>query len=388
MLWRLVALGLVVTACSSSGSQRAGPRPLGTTTSTGPTTTTSTATPAGAPGDCPRLEPVPTYDRVEALTSIQMVSDRPGWAVGSGVIIHTDDGRSWTEQYRGPEEFIFVNAVDATHAWAVGTHELFGTSDGGRTWNRLASAPEGLTVVHFAGPNLGWGVAGDKLFHTTDGGQNWQPLETPCGAQEVCFTGPDDGWIAAGDRIWRSTDAGATWAAALDVPAPPRGSGGLPVKDLQCARPGVVWAYFAGTDGVSNHRPYVAFRGSASGEWTPVMKENYTGSADVEAPQGGSYPGPFSSLGPHEAVFITYTPPVDVPVGVVLASQGGRKLGPGHDVPGLDGAYSTSFRSPQVGWVVGPTPDYYAGVSLILATTDGGRTWEEQYRSARPRPRP
>ena len=387
MLRRFVLLGLVLTACTGRSGSEDTSRPVSTSTSTStaPTTTTSTAMTVKGPGNCPELEPAESADRDGSALSIQMVSDQQGWAVGNGTILHTDDGRHWIQQHRGPEQFVSVNAVDAAHAWAVGTHELLGTTDGGRTWSRLGSPAAGLLVVHFAGPDLGWGVGAKQLFRSTDGGRTWEPLATPCGAEAVCFTAHDDGWVGAGDRIWRSTDGGATWSAALDVPGARGFSMGLPVHDLQCARPGAVWAYFTPqhTNGALGHSAYVAYQGSATGGWTPVMKENYVGSADVEAPNGGSYPGPFSSLGPSEAVFITYTPPVEVPVGMVIASEAGRKLSQERPVPGLNEAYSASFRSRHLGWVVGRSKleDGNTGASVILATRDGGRTWEEQYRA-------
>ena len=48
-------------------------------------------------------------------------------------------------------------------------------------------------------------------------------------------------------------------------------------------------------------------------------------------------------------------------------------------------ATSISFLSPEVGWVLGAKAGSSA-VDAILATTDGGQTWQEQYTYAVPPP--
>jgi len=149
------------------------------------------------------------------------------------------------------------------------------------------------------------------------------------------------------------------------------------VDQLQCARPGVVWAYFTGEEAGTSNTPYIAYRGTVDGQWTPVMKEPVTGPPNFDVPAGGSHPAPMSAVGPDSAVYVTSTPLATPPVGLRIAINGGRSLSAPQPIPGLFGATSASFLSPETGWVLGakvgsPTVD------AILATTDGGRTWHEQ----------
>jgi hypothetical protein len=91
--------------------------------------------------------------------------------------------------------------------------------------------------------------------------------------------------------------------------------------------------------------------------WNTVMVEHFTNVDDIPGPPGpGSYPGPFSALGPSEAVFVGFTPPIDEPTSTVLATSGGRRLGPERSVTvkGFLPA-GTSYVTTQQGWIVGST---------------------------------
>ena len=306
-----------------------------------------------------------------------MVGAQKGFAVGKGLILVTDDGRTWTPRYSGGATFVSIDAVDAAHAWAVGDKALYGTVDGGKHWTGLGS-PENavLHAVHFVDEHFGWGVGGGRLFRSGDSGRTWGELRPPCGAEAVCFTGQDDGWVAAGNRIAHSTTGGDSWTTVLTVPGQEDVNGWYP-QSLQCTRPGVVWALFTGGNAATSHSPYVVYRGTATGQWTAVAKEAMTGPREVRAPSLGTSPAPISALGPDSAVLLTYTGPLDVPVGLEVADEAGHRLGPRRDIPGLVSPTAASFVSPDVGWVVGTK--MAAEADAILVTTDGGRTWQEQF---------
>src|SRR5205807_3917397 len=133
---------------------------------------------------------------------------------------------------------------------------------------------------------------------------------------------------------------------------------------LQCTKGGVVWATFGGDNAAASHSPFVAYRGTADGQWTAVMREPMTAAA-IKAPAGGSYPGPISALGPDSAAFVTFTPPADPnPVGLVIATDNGRHLGPQKPIPGLSSPAAAAFLSAQAGWVIGGKLN---GPDVILA---------------------
>jgi hypothetical protein len=367
----IAALALFTAACTTGGPAEQA--------DFDPEAEASRPAATATPEPCPARRPATATRKIRPLTHVQMVSDVLGYAVGDGVIAATADGQHWVEQYRGPEELIQVNAADGDHVWAVGRLELLGTVDGGRHWVHL-SQPDGaiLRRVQFATPLWGWGEGDGQLFRTANGGRSWERLDTPCGAEAACTDG-ESGWVASGQRVDRTADGGDSWLKSFQLPDP-GAPNRLYVKELQCARPGAVWASFTGAEVADGRRPYVVFRGSTAGDWTAVVEEAVTGPEGVDAPPAGSYAPRLSALGPDQAMLLTYTPPRNPPAAVVLATDAGSRLDGGErPVTGMGSRAAASFRSPQLGWVVGRSagdPD----IGVILATADGGHTWQEQYR--------
>ena len=372
---RLVALTILAGACTATGKSP------GTTAR--PDTEASTAIVVnGGPGTpCPpRRPPVVSEEHVDLapLTDVHVVSQRHAFAVGDGVIVATTDGRAWLEQHRSSEEFVDVHAVDPDHAWAVGRDVFLGTGDGGRHWSHL-NQPAGtvLRTVHFVSPTSGWGVGDGKLFRTADGGRRWTELETPCGAEAACLSGPEEGWLAAGARVDRTADGGKSWALAFQLPSP-ASSRSFYVEELHCAGPGVVWASFVGAQTSPSFQPYVVYRGSATHGWTAVAEEAVSGPDAVDAPPAGSRAPRLSPVIGDEALVLTVTPEKDRPVALGRATAGGRLTDETWPVSGIADAPAVSFVSPEIGWVVGTTGSG-GEAGRIVATQDGGRTWQEQY---------
>ena len=375
----LLVVGLVLGAACSSGSKGKSAGGITSTTTTAPATTTSTAAPAG----CPKLRPPAEPAAPANLADIQMVNPTKGFAVGKGAILGTDDGHTWTPRYTGGAAFLSVDAVDPVHAWAVGDRALYGTVDGGKHWVGVGSPDDGtvLRQVHFIDEHFGWGVGRNgKLYRSGDDGHTWGDLDPPCGAEQVCFSAQEDGWVAAGNRIARSTNGGDTWTAAFAAPGDTEVNGWHP-QALQCARGGVVWALFTGNNAAAGHAPYAVYRGTADGQWKLVAKETMTGQALPAAPALGGYPAPISVLSADAAVLMTFTGPVDPPVGLKVATDAGRTLGPQHDIAGLASPLAASFTAATTGWVLGTKqpPPGGGAPDVVLATTDGGATWQEQF---------
>ena len=376
----LIAAGLVLAAACGSGSkhQSAGGA-AATTTTTAPATTSSTAAPAG----CPKLRPASEPAAPANLADVQMVSPTKGFAVGKGIILGTDDGHTWTPRYSSAAAFLSVDAVDDLHAWAVGDRALYGTVDGGKKWVGVGSPDDGtvLRQVHFVDEHFGWGVGRNgKLYRSGDGGHTWGDLSPPCSAERVCFTAQEDGWVAAGNRIARSTNGGDSWTPVFAAPGDTEVNGWHP-QALQCAKSGVVWALFTGDNAAMSHAPYALYRGTADGQWKLVAKEAMTGQALPAAPAPGAYPAPISALSADAAVLLTWTAPVDPPVGLKVATDAGRTLGPMQNIPGLASPLAASFTSATTGWVLGTKqpPPGGGAPDVILATADGGATWQEQF---------
>jgi photosystem II stability/assembly factor-like uncharacterized protein len=375
-------LSLTLAAGCSSGGNGKSAGAVSTTASTAPATTSSTAAPAG----CPKARPAADSSAPANLADIQMVGGQKGFAVGKGTILVSDDGHTWAPRYTGGAVFSAVDAVDAMHAWAVGDRALYGTTDGGKTWKGRGNPDDGtvLRQVHFIDEHFGWAAGRNgKLYRSGDGGSTWGELTPPCGADAVCFSAQDDGWVAVGNRVARSTTGGDSWTAVFAVPDGASPATWYPLA-LQCSKGGVVWALFSRGDAAAGHSPYAVYRGTGSGEWTLVAKEGMTAPDLPDAPALGSYPAPISVLDPSSAALLTFTGPADPPVGLRLATDGGRSLGPERKIPALSSPSAASFVSAAAGWVVGTKKDP-PSTDAILVTADGGQTWQEQF--ARPAPK-
>ena len=374
----VLVAGLLLSASCSSGSGGKSGGAVSTTASTAPATTSSTAAPTG----CPQLRPATEFTPPSNMADIQMVNGQKGFAVGKGTILVTDDGRTWTPRYTGAAIFSAVDAVSAMQAWAVGDRTLYGTSDGGKTWKGRGNPDDGtvLRQVHFIDEHFGWGVGRGKLYRSGDGGATWGELMPPCGVEAVCFTAQDDGWLAVGNRVYRSTSGGDSWTAVFSVPGQASTATWHP-QALQCSRGGVVWALFSRADAAAGHVPYALYRGTA-GQWTLVAKEGMTAPDLPDAPALGGYPAPISVIDAANAALLTFTGPADPPVGFRLWEAGRGGLGPEQKIPGLSSPTAASFLS-QAAFVLGTKTGGQSDV--ILATTDGGHTWQEQF--SRPAPK-
>ncbi len=394
----VVGAALLLAACGSAGPA-ASPGPSAATTAGTATTCLQRSSPPPPPASGPGPQ-------VPALATVQFVSPRQGWVAGRGRILATADaGATWTPQYEGPAQLTLVDFVDARTGWAVALDGLLGTTDGGGCWRRLGEPAQPLVAVHFVDPRRGWGVAGSaavranglpnavalgdgvpvqpaggRLVATDDGGQSWRDVATtPPDVQSVCFSDPGHGWLGAGGRLYRSIDGGAGWQLVPGLPSPGGGSG---VVSLQCAAPDSAWLLDLSLQGAAGNSPYAAFAAAAGHPPVELFEDMFGGGASRPIP--GSAPGPFSVLSGTAAAFLGQTgalPPN--PVGFEEAAVAGTTVsitGVAR-VPGIDRAWGAGFTSPSTGWVVADTGGQ-AGQSVILATTDAGRTWTREYSTA------
>jgi photosystem II stability/assembly factor-like uncharacterized protein len=341
---------------------------------------------------------------VPSLASVEFVSPKQGWVVGTGHILATaNGGGAWQSQYSGPTEFFQVDFVDTAHGWAVGTNGLMTTSNGGLTWAGLAEPCGLIDSVHFVSPTVGYAIAGGSqvrldggvpvpttggsLLTTTNGGRTWQRMSgAPAQDQAVCFANASDGFLGTPGKIWRSTNGGQTWTLSFAEPAKssslPKQPGDTPA--LQCAGPDAAWVDFLGFGAEMSNSPYIAYATQDGVHWRVLFEEGYTESAvypQVHAPDGpGSYPGPLSAISPDMADFLGWNPaqnlgtvPMDTVTGTSLTKHG--------DISGMTQAYGAAFVSASQGWVVGTdqTSAGQNGPGVIETTADGGATWHQQY---------
>lgn len=120
-------------------------------------------------------------------------------------------------QQQNIHDLFSVTFPSETQGWACGR---FGTilhgTEGGSKWTvQKSGTRRTLTQIHFVDIHKGWAV-GDKgtILHTADGGQNWVKQESPVDLflMGVHFVDAEKGW-AVGERttILHTADGGKTW---------------------------------------------------------------------------------------------------------------------------------------------------------------------------------
>lgn len=300
------------------------------------------------------------------LSAICFVDHKLGWAVGDrGVIWHTSDGgTTWLQQSSGVRcRLGAVQFLDNRHGWAVGGESLpyadatrgvvLRTRDGGASWTRIqnASLPL-LTGVKFFDANSGiaFGVGSTArpagVYVTHDGGASWQPLP-----------GDDAGQWLAGDFL--DPEAGAVAGTAGQY--------------ATLARRRVVRSPLATPSLRSFHamRLTAPVGGWAVGDGGLVMTTGDLGrswqSPPGDLPNGASDHFDIHALAVHESnVWIAGSPGTRV----FHSPDHGRTwqaFATNHFAP----LRALAFVDATHGWAVGD-------LGSILATNDGGRTWQVQ----------
>jgi photosystem II stability/assembly factor-like uncharacterized protein len=365
----------------------------------------------------------PTPASRATLDVVTFANAQHGWAAGKDVILGTDDGGShWTVQYSGSLDITQLNATGPDDAWAVAASRLLGTSNGGAHWTTLGEpAGAALQSVDFVSVTVGFGVTSAGLVQTSDGGQTWRALPPiapsepstkggtsvvsasgltspePYLVTSVCFSDPQNGWAAlnpsrmregAVGEVARTTNGGRTWLVSF---APHSASGvSDTVEQLGCSGD-AAWVELAEGAGMSG-QPYSVFRTSDGGvTWTPVLTVAPAGAGPGPGPiksaaQGpDSSPGPLAVVGPDEAYFFGVCDACGDGAGTLQpasTTDGGSSW---TTDPVVAGAHvdSTAGGSPAAAFVPGGRGWLVAAItgtqSAIFATSDGGRTWAEQY---------
>ncbi len=363
----------VLAAGGCSGKSKTLPPATTTTTASSATTTTIVHAAGGCPSDVARERELGLGNRTAA---IQMVSAQRGFAVVARTVVRTVDGQHWSLLHRFTEDLAFVNAVDAMHVWAVGTHSLLASTDGGGHW-MVIPTPTPFRMVHFVNAALGWAVADGSLLQSVDGGQTWQHAPAPCPVDRVCFADSRHGWIASRTSAYVTADGGTHWSRRLDL-GDPNFANGIAV-DVQCTPTNAAWILFDSNNRAAGSDGYAGYRCPTTGACRVVV-QNVLANAPADTSGPGSTPGPFSVIDEHAAAFVGYTGPLENPTSIMVVGDDGRERGLVHRV--VDGPpqqatpQSVSFVSRDRGWLV---DGGFSTGAHILGTTDGGRTWTVQY---------
>jgi hypothetical protein len=231
---------------------------------------------------------------------------------------------------------------------------VLSSTDGGARWTVVdRDAP--VTDVTFSSPTVGWGLGADGggLYRTTDGGVSWEPVTLPrppgsgTGASGSwssltlpVFTGRDGVLLAvpsAGDAVTESTtDGGRTWLSQMTpfVAEPARPQPASPAAGSACA----------GCIGPGDE-PFAVL---SRAEWRYWAGGRLYTTADAGRSWGSVQPNlSFASLG--------------TTLGRVGVDDGSSD--------------PLQYSSPLAGWALASTNAPDGQQSVLLATTDGDRSF-------------
>ncbi|MCL2118686.1 MAG: hypothetical protein FWH27_09710 [Planctomycetaceae bacterium] len=320
------------------------------------------------------------------LNDICFVTPSIGWAVGDcGVIWHTQNGgQNWQLQESGTDSPLFaIDFIDPRNGFAVGgttepySHRGCGvvlrTSDGGQRWERIATfAFPILYCLRIDAPGRLW-VAGSAseqcptgILQTTDNGQTWQVQP---GAK-------NEGWGSlgfldgnGGSKIGAGVGLDGAIQVVRDKPSlsrtPPLGLRRANAIDVFTPRP------------VSTQNPGVPqqaispYTGWLAGDGGVIMCTRNTGMTWEVPP--GFLPVDRPDLFDFQTVFARDT-------NIWVAGNPGTVIFYSNDCGAnwhsARSGISTPIRkirfiTPQCGFAVGD-------LGTILATGDGGRSWQVQ----------
>ncbi|GAC1480267.1 MAG: hypothetical protein PVSMB9_04770 [Candidatus Dormibacteria bacterium] len=384
-----VVAAILLSAC---GSAPTATKPTAAATETPSASVSASDQPSASAGplETPSATATPTTGDpgyMPTLASIQMVTPRIGWAVGSHNIYATIDGTHWAIQFQSTNDYAGVDFISTTVGWVVGLHELLGTVDGGRSWHQLGEADRPIRSVHFINATQGWGISGGTdvqpyhgrlvpatagtLVTSNDGGHTWSNLTSPPDLQTLCFSDTSHGWLgSSGGAIYSSHDGGHSWTQAVVMPGAQPGLQGRTL--IECAAPSALWAMYAPGGAAAGSSPYAVYATVNGVDWRPVMSGLIQ--TTPATPQGsGSYPGSFSVIDPDDAAFIGDTAAADR-AEVVIASNGGASLRRTAGVEAYE-TFDAAFLSVSTGWVLTRSA---SGNYLIEATVNGGTSWSAQ----------
>jgi photosystem II stability/assembly factor-like uncharacterized protein len=172
---------------------------------------------------------------------------RRGWAVGTGgtILVTTSGGieRGWVERDSGAKNLQDVWFTSDARGWVVGWDNVWGqanveTRDGGETWDPIWADSSRTEIEFLADDQHGWVAGRTAMFATSDGGETWieHPLGPPLLGEFIAdfsFVSPTTGWLAVDDYdpdspsdMYKTTDGGATWTATpTGIPAGGRWAG-------------------------------------------------------------------------------------------------------------------------------------------------------------------
>ena len=309
-----------------------------------------------------------TMQNDASLADVAFIDATTGWAVGDrGVIWHTaDGGKTWQLQASGvAANLTSVSFLDRANGWAAGggmqpfsdasRGVLLATNDGGATWKDVAPATlPAIARLKFFDARRGIAAGGESalfpsgVFATQDGGKTWLPLPSDTNGQWLAADFPD----AESGAVAGSGGRFATLMRRHVVHPPSAMSNSRAYRAMRLALPTDGWLVGDGGLVMLSHDLGNSWQ-TPPGSLPDYVAENF----DFQA---------VATAGPQ--VWVAGSPGTRV----FHSSDRGntwQSLPTGQNAP----LRAITFIDERTGYAVGD-------LGTILATNDGGRTWQLQRR--------
>ncbi len=272
-----------------------------------------------------------------------------------------------------------VAFADLEHGWIADGRAILATSDGGRNWVKQHEAGGAVTSLDALPGGVVLGIAGDELLATGDGGQTWRrvdakgllPVEQGLPPVEwIDFADPARGWAGGRGRrgLFRTLDGGRNWQA-VDSPCTPLGGGGR----YSFINPDTGWVLcsYGGAGGKSSK---AVFKTEDGGEDWELLTEN--------TPRN-EIPGSVSTAsGDRDLHFLDDRHGWATGAYGLLATTDGGRSWQGVRVANI----MLGEPTPIMARFVSPEQGYVLYSSALLETRDAGATWAKRYPATDPPP--
>jgi photosystem II stability/assembly factor-like uncharacterized protein len=285
--------------------------------------------------------------------------------------------------------------VSERTGWVVGDGgTILHTDNAGNTWQRqLSGVAINLTDVFFKDETTGWALGGGTkgadlrdlqnpeemvLLHTADGGRTWE-RQSGINALAVYFLNAKQGWLVGNyGEVSRSDDGGKTWQKTVKAET---------ILGTSPQSTDFVFA-FTGVTFINNDEGWLI--GNNYGD-----SVSYVGGLFHTRDGGNSWERiPLSILNRETATAGTlrdvhFTDPQHGVISAELQAGAGRKALLLRTSDGgqtwqeqpmqVEGVASVYMVDKQFGWSAGVLSSTRSGA--VLSTSDGGLTWNEEYKT-------
>ena len=366
-----------------------------------------------AASPCQKAEYVERFSFVSPSVGFVACAGPPAnWSLQDKWLYQTSDGgNTWTivhqtaqaQDSRTPDvlpvggNLADLHFLDGSHGWmAVAAGGLYSTSNGGKTWTAISQSTFGgdvmsVGLVDFLSADVGYSVDGlGDLLETANGGKTWKTIVP--GLFDLLAFGDPLHALGVGrlNEVFASGDGGHSWRRVSSF-------GAQSVSALDCLDAQRCWALasdasqssrtstlYVATDGGKTWQELTTFSDwSLSPDFLSFVNAStgFIGSSSgylAETSDGGRTFAVVSPAAPS-------APPVQA-LDFVSASDGWRivagEIQATHDggkswavVPlGYD-ALAARLGSESTAWVIAAQHGTDPNQSLLLTTSDGGRTW-------------